>query len=316
MQIIAKLKYGLGNKLFKLIHAIYLSKLLNQKLLLIIVQSPHENNDAYPLKKFYDHKFYNQETIDKKLPEFESMITDLYKRKEILNIEDKSPDYILKKYDSLSQFKYAIMWGFFIKTTYIPNFKQFIFDNLIIPDVDYCFEYDKYNYIGIHIRTGDFVNQNINNKNSIYKILKPSYYQKLIEQIINDRNTSPEASRASNKKTKILFFTNDTYNFIENYVLKGINIDYEIVNKNATDELVIFSKCNDLILSISTFSYWAAYFNKGGNIYYPDGLSSTNDNAVLNLYDDKYSNWIPCNTSNHIMSRNEIIKIFKTKYVK
>lgn len=120
------------------------------------------------------------------------------------------------------------------------------------------------NSVGMHVRRGDFIG------NPIHEVCSLNYYYKAIEYL---------ESRMSIDK---IFVFSDDVEWCKTNIKTEHNIKFiedEIFTKNPHNSLVLLSKCNNLILSNSSFSWWAAWLNKNqNNIICPSrwyNLSST-----------------------------------------
>ena len=104
--------------------------------------------------------------------------------------------------------------------------------------------------LGIHIRVGDYINYA---GNSLYTKIFPVYNADYYIDIIKKYPLHT-----------IYFFTDTGHNFIKNHIVPKIKNKYEfIINNNAIEDLITLSTCDILILSASTFSYWAGYLSSG-----------------------------------------------------
>ena len=138
----------------------------------------------------------------------------------------------------------VMMYGYFQNYKYVS--KEFVdklsFDTSIL---------DKYkdieNRIFIHIRGGDF------KLDSVHDVYLVDYYKKAIKLFPSN--------------SKFYIFTNDikytkTFDFLN-------NIDYEIIEENEIDSLLLMSRCNGGICANSTFSWWGAYINPNRKLILP-----------------------------------------------
>ena len=105
--------------------------------------------------------------------------------------------------------------------------------------------------IGIHIRVGDYLKYEKNNK--MFPLYNAEYYIDIIQKY---------------PLHTIYFFTDTGQNFIKNHIVPKIKNQYKFINNNAIEDLITLSTCDILILSASTFSYWSGYLSSG-KIYCP-----------------------------------------------
>ena len=134
--------------------------------------------------------------------------------------------------------------GYFQHYEFVPRtFK----DMLTLPTVDSvrvrdtCF---------IHIRGGDYVNH------PLHDVKLAKYYQRSIEKVQNEYGIK-----------KFSIFTNDKPYALQQEFIK--NIDYEFVDANELESLVLMSECKAGICANSSFSWWGAYLNPSRPICMP-----------------------------------------------
>jgi hypothetical protein len=138
----------------------------------------------------------------------------------------------------------VILVGYFQHYEFVPRtFKEM----LTLPAVDSvrvrdtCF---------IHIRGGDYVNH------PLHDVKLAKYYQRCIEKVQNEYGIK-----------KFSIFTNDKPYALRQEFMK--NIDYEFVDANELESLVLMSECKAGICANSSFSWWGAYFNRDRLICMP-----------------------------------------------
>ena len=140
----------------------------------------------------------------------------------------------------------------------------------------------------------------MNMKNNFeYYLLTPTFYGDMLKKIID-----------KNKTYKILFFTNDTNDFINKYILKYINLPnctYEISSNTPAIDMLLLSKCKYIICSSSTFSIWAGMLSNNSIIYYP-GNSQKNSSKWISIKFDKN------NKKKYLIKSNELQKYFPISY--
>lgn len=293
MKFIIFLKHGLGNKLYVLFNGTCLAKYYDIEPIIYSVISNHEEKkDTYELTIFTDKKIIY---IDKN--EFKNIIDQIHLKKYI-RINRKTSDILCNK-NIKNQYDVCYIEEYYYFSL-IKNYGYHvakIFKNAINYSVPYTF--DKYiNYIGIHIRTGDYVFMNMMKKFQFH-LLSPEFYCDMLKKIID-----------KNKTYKILFFTNDTNNFINKYILKYINLpncSYEISTNTPTIDMLILSKCKYIICSASTFSIWAGMLSNNSIIYYP-GYGQKSSSKWISIKLNKY------NKKRYVIKYNELQKYFPISY--
>ena len=109
------------------------------------------------------------------------------------------------------------------------------------------------NSISLHVRRGDFINENSTNKT--HGVCSIEYYKKAIDFI---------AKKISNPV--FFIFSDDTKWVYENMKLQ---FKYFVVDINdhkfAYEDLRLMSKCNHHILANSSLSWWGAWLNESEN---------------------------------------------------
>jgi hypothetical protein len=242
MSVVVKLNHGLGNKLFKLIHGLIFGDQYNRKVIVYNLLSKHEQNEEYKLFDFF--------------PKIKNLIT---------LIDNKEYESYSNKYKSLmdEQICYAkldsdpvLLDGYMMIRHYLLNeqWRKWILNILTPINLEKNLELDKPS-IGIHIRVGDYLNFKDNKMSNLYfPLYTPEYYIDIIKKYPNHT---------------IYFFTDTGKNFINNHIIPKIKNQYKFISNNALEDLTLLSKCDILILSASTFSFWAGYLSSG-EIYCPN----------------------------------------------
>jgi hypothetical protein len=239
MSVVVKLNHGLGNKLFKLIHSLIVGEQYNRKVMIYNMVSKHEKEEEY---KIFDY-----------FPKVKNLIS---------LIDDKQYELYNEKYDSLmdEEICYAkiesdivILKGYMMIKHYLLNneWRKWILNIFNPINIKNANQIDKPS-IGIHIRVGDYINYQ--KKNTYFPLYKPEYYLDIIKKYPNHT---------------IYFFTDTGEKFINNHIVPKISNQYKFISNNALEDLILLSKCDILILSASTFSFWSGYLSSG-HIYCPD----------------------------------------------
>ena len=236
MSVVVKLNHGLGNKLFKLIHGLIFGEEYNRKVIIYNLLSKHEQNEEYKLFEFYPKIKNLIKLIDGK--EYES-----YSNKYSSLMDE---EMCFAKLDTDTK----ILNGYMMIKYYLLNeqWRKWILNILTPINVEKISEIDKLS-IGIHIRVGDYLNFKDNKLSNLYfPLYTPEYYIDIIKKYPNHT---------------IYFFTDTGKNFINNNIVPKIKNQYKFIRNNALEDLTLLSKCDILILSASTFSYWAGYLSSG-----------------------------------------------------
>lgn len=240
MSVVTELKHGLGNKLFKLIHSLIVGEQYNRKVLISNVVSKHENKDEYQIIKYF--------------PRVKDLITVITEKQ--YNEYEKNNNYLIDEEICFAKIDSDIIItrGYMMIKYYLLNneWRKWILN--ILKPISLKDPIDKPS-IGIHIRVGDYLKFDPKNKmfTKMFPIYNADYYLDIIKKY---------------PLHTIYFFTDTGQNFINNHIVPKINNQYKIVNNNALEDLITLSTCDILILSASTFSYWAGYLSSG-KIYCP-----------------------------------------------
>ena len=109
-------------------------------------------------------------------------------------------------------------------------------------------------FISVHIRAGDYLKQT-----GVYRILSKEYFMRAIESALSSTNIS-----------RIVVFS-DNLQYAKD--LLGPRYDLEFLPEiplRASEELVLMSLGSALVISNSTFSYWAAFRSGLTKIFAPE----------------------------------------------
>lgn len=265
-----ELKGGLGNQLFEIAAATYLSKKLKRTLYLErIEQTDPKWGIVRPMYWSSLFKSYENTLLESKLYQqipWKRVYEENYKVEEIENYF--SPCIQLQ--------------GYFQTVKCLADIKEELYDRLCLTRQDIRFQemieaiwlsyhqeyFGKVNkqgennicapvVIGVHIR---FYNQGDG-----FHDLLPSYYQKSIQTI--------KSKLADNKKTNdigdspVLWLiisesSERSQELLGSYLEEEDNVVYISNNKNELIDFYLLSKCDHFILANSTFSWWSSYLSE------------------------------------------------------
>lgn len=266
MSVVTKLNHGLGNKLFKLIHGLIVGEQYNRKVIIYNHTSKHEKNEEYPILKFF--------------PKVKSLITNIDEN-QYLEYEKKY-DFLIDEEICFAKIKTDIILtkGYMMISHYLLNeeWRKWIL-NILKPEISNTI-IDKPS-LGIHIRVGDYLN--FEGRNKFFPLYTPEYYLDIIKKYPNHT---------------IYFFTDTGHNFIKKQILPKIKNQYEFISKSAIEDLLLLSKCDILILSASTFSFWAGYLSSA-QVYCPKYF------LMIKL---QLQNWIIINTDIYSLDNYNIYR--------
>jgi len=161
--------------------------------------------------------------------------------------------------------------------SYIHNLENFIEIKDCEPEIkDKMIEISERYQVALHLRLGDYVDLDL------FHVISKNYIRECLNKINNQK-----------KYLEVLVFT-DSPDKAENYLPEIEKIEFIIFPKNRfTDPqtLILMSKFKNLILSNSTFSWWAGALasSAGNNVYAPfsDDLNSRR-NFSKELYLDQW----------------------------
>jgi galactoside 2-L-fucosyltransferase 1/2 len=117
-------------------------------------------------------------------------------------------------------------------------------------------KYGKYKLIGIHVRRGDLVDLK-------YLNFPPLEYFKKAKKFFKDKYKG--------EKIKFIVATNDKKWVKQNLLDKDTFLIED--TQNAPEDMCLLTKCNDVIMSIGTFSWWSGYLCPGDVIYYENEIN-------------------------------------------
>jgi GR25 family glycosyltransferase involved in LPS biosynthesis len=235
------LRGQLGNELFEIANAYYLSKKYGKYL--ILEGEKYGNNKVY--HNINDHK-----------------ITKKRNKKIIINEPDKYEPIILDRDKNI------ILDGYYQCEKYFDEIKDEILELFQLNDKDTLYlnelikKYDiNDNSISLHIRRGDYLDKN--NK-QLFSLIPLFYYEQCIKYFgINKR---------------YIIFSNEIEWCVKQDLFKNLP-NKTFVHEKDYIELFLMSKCNDNIIANSTFSWWGAYLNKNNNkkVLIPNRWFNIND---------------------------------------
>lgn len=152
--------------------------------------------------------------------------------------------------DNVNLNGYFQSWKYFddIRNELLNELK---FKNNIVNKVNEIYnKYSNKKTVGIHIRLGDTLGQPWMHK------LSPEYISEVMTMLPED-------------DYNFLIFS-DNIEYCKDWFPEDDNLYFEN-ELNEAESLYMLSLCDNLILSASTYSWWAAYLNKkNGKIFFPD----------------------------------------------
>jgi len=238
---------GIGNQLFQIACGLYYAQKFNKKFVInttLIKKNIHQNSKSEIIKnlqKMFPNIRFSNNKIDR---------NNFYKFNEEICFADldKNISNMIYTYNNI------ILYGYFQHYVYLENniIQKYIVNK---PKDIKLLKYDFTNTCFIHIRLGDFIN------NEIHYINLEKYYDYCIKEILQ-----------KNKKTKFYICSNQ-YNLMLNDIIKKFQITNYVLQdetNNYNDTLFIMANCNGGICANSSLSYMGVYLQKEkNNIYVP-----------------------------------------------
>lgn len=201
----------------------------------------------------------------------------------VRKITKRHQDGLLGNQNSLSKVKNG--WkvrGFFQDFRVVEKFlEQFGSDPLFLIHESRelqqrTLEVRKIKSLAIHMRRGDYLNHK-----DTFGVLDDNYYLSALEAMLN-----------ITKLEKIYIFSDSPESVIS--FQKRLKLDSEIISPSdlkPSETLVLMSRCAAIIISNSTFSFWAAMLASHNEVIYPDPWFKSSD-EWLNSAHFKNPNWV------------------------
>lgn len=258
--VIVQLSGGLGNQLFQYAYGKSLATRNKCRLKLDLSMFEFDTKRDYSLMPFkIEAELASKRECNllkgQNLNFFDSIIKKIFfsKSKIIIesnfyfcpeNIEIKPPAFLIGYWQTekyFKEFRHCILNNFQI---FIP---ASLANQAMICKIESC------NSISLHVRRGDFINENSTNKT--HGVCSIEYYKKAIDFI---------AKKISNPV--FFIFSDDTKWVYENMKLHFSSFVVDINDhKFAYEDLRLMSKCKHHILANSSLSWWGAWLNESEN---------------------------------------------------
>ena len=179
-----------------------------------------------------------------------------------------APDVFEHIGEALKEGKTVYLDGLWQDIRYFDEYKDDIKEIFSLSD-----EPSEENSIGIHIRCGDFLN-------SKFDICPPKYYAEALDIIksnttesnttesnATESNTSADnpvkSDNADSDDEQVYVFTDDTIKAVDILGKRGETFKY--INsgvQSSLKDMELLSRCSKMIISNSTFAFWAAYLGE------------------------------------------------------
>lgn len=266
--IVIRLKGGLGNQLFQYSAGYSLSKRLNQDL--------YVDTSYYVGDKLRSYKLdcLNIDSLNiahlKEIPYRIKLTKNRYINKAV-RVMNKSCFSIGKDWKFLIETgtglideffsvhsKNVFVDGYYQSSKYFDSFRSDLLDkyspNYKMDEqyYDVLSNIERVNSVAVHVRRGDFARAQYANPR--HYLLNEHYYCNAMK-IIKDSIYNP-----------VFFWFSDDINWVKEKFGKNTNDKYIYVSLSTIhpdiDEMMLMSKCKNIITANSTFSWWAAWLNK------------------------------------------------------
>lgn len=243
------MKGGLGNQLFQYAFARKISVLHNAKLILDC-KSGFSKDFAYKRDFQLYHFNINSDLsgsclyyffrmqISKLLKYFNLQFRDLY-------LSDDNMDYNAR-YLSYNTRSILFIDGYWQSYKYFEDISSILFKDFTFakPNNQFLHELASDDSVAVHFRYFTSGVSNLDSEN-----LKLSYYKNSISFLLN-----------KNKNFKFFIFSDDISSVIKlEFFTQLPNVQF--ISHNAIDDFQMMSKCKNIIIANSTFSWWAAWLN-------------------------------------------------------
>lgn len=258
--IIIKIKGGLGNQMFQYAFASILAKKHNEHILLD-TSNYEQKNFHNPTKREFeldifdnDYSFASESEINSFL---ELSLPQKLKKKLGINYRKIYYDTVFEFGPNALELQPPIyLHGYFQSYLYFNtrkpevralfNFKN---DRIDQANLDLMHEIEQSNSIAIHIRRGDYVENEITK--NFHGECTIEYYKKSLSYI-SDKVINP----------KLFFFSDDI-----DWVKSNFNEEFPSVfvehnqGSDSWKDMLLISKCKHQIIANSSFSWWGAWLN-------------------------------------------------------
>lgn len=241
-KVVVKLDGGLGNQLFQWAHGYKLAKLNNASLFFDDKENK-KNQSKINLRPILLSQlgikvnYYKPNSLEKF-----SLLSSYFNRKSIL-IKENRLEYLPNSIKTYNEDK-IITQGYWQSINYFKDLTEEIKQIITLKGSK------KNKTIGVHLRRGDYVNDNSNA--SIYRNLtEGNYYQSAINAI-----------KSKYDGYKFLVFSDDI-EWCKNY-FDSKEFEFSS-NTTVLDDFYDLALCEHQIIANSTFSWWAAWLNPNKN---------------------------------------------------
>lgn len=266
--IIVRIKGGLGNQLFQYATGYAVAKEMNTELRVDTSFYPKQKLRGYKLPLLSLNKVENEKII--KRPLFVRILENRYVNKLLRIVGSEKISFMKQTYFLETKLKYlpqifslsgnrVYLDGYFQSPMYFEQYRDDLL-TLYTPQYEfsdewklYCEEMLQVNSVAIHVRRGDYLK--IQNKNHFQYLLGEDYYRNAIS-FLEKKIDNPA-----------FYWFSDDINWVKEHFGEDPRFNYIcLTSENADlDEMMLMSKCKNIVTANSSFSWWAAWLNQNIN---------------------------------------------------
>ena len=263
--VIVRVKGGLGNQLFQYATGYAVAREKNTKMVI--------DRSFYPAQKLRGFKLsllsINDAEVDSEVnrPLLIRVFENRYINKLLRLIGFEKVTFLNKSYFLETKLKYLpqifnlptdnlYLDGYFQSYLYFEHYREDLL-KMFVPKYEFGDEWKKYreevsriDSIAVHVRRGDYLK--IQNKNNLQYVLEEDYYKKAID-FFEKKLSKP-----------VFYWFSDDIEWVKEHFGENSQFRYvRLTTENADlDELMLMSKCKNIITANSSFSWWAAWLNQ------------------------------------------------------
>lgn len=276
---------GLGNQLFQYAYMNYLKMkgfVVKYNLSYYLRKKVHDGFVADRIVDFCSFKTDNHDYYTKFGIFWEKMFTNRYAK--------------LLKLDHL----WRVEKGYWFDAKYYDEVKDVIFsrvcdlDNLYTGPKELIEKISSPGTVFLHIRRGDY----LKHQDLFFNLCDNSNYYESALTLLSESGLETE---------KVYVFSDDMA-FCKHFLSRWTTLNYvEYENSCSINDFILMSKCENAIVSNSTFSWWAAAISPKKNVFRPSafygkGFANANDQSMW----PKYWICVDANPSKSVMKSGNI----------
>jgi hypothetical protein len=289
MQIRIRAAGGLGNQLLQYFGALYISQVLNQKIIFDLTEIDLKHtNGKHDLRSFLEpeknlkiskYTAYHPWRFSLR---FLRKMTRLFQKNFPITTYCESREDIqdLDNFLVLNQGKFLPIEiiGWFANFSYFHSLQESQRQLTLCSSSEKFLQYRNllfgHNYVAIHLRFGDYMENP-----SLYGVLTPEYYDRALE-----------ALGVSAEEDCVVFFSNENSKldeFLDLSKFKNFIVIDDSPEFDPAEVMLLIADANKIVTSNSTFSYMAALLAPSATVAFPR-VNVSGEEFILNTP----SNWI------------------------